>query len=331
MNLKPSRGFTLVEMLVVITIIGILAVLTIPNITKAMNKAKESECKANMHSIQAALESYRTSEGQYPAYIAGGNSAAWMVFHQAAKDGDINANLEFLVDPLIDKGFLSTYPKNPFIDHEQGEVIAQATYFTADPANNRYLADPRFGDHADNVGNVMDDPRFWDDSRNPGEYNLQFYNSRGSGSGSKVDYMFGGFPKNGRSLEFYWPGEFFYRSIGDVDLQGSGIAFDAGSANIWQLRVGHYVSFIMGVYGADETKGFDIIRLTGQGNYFRDPNKNFPFDVPLALPEVMGGGDENNLPQFPYKNDQGEWIFGAPDGLEDGIIYVTTGSGYTRG
>jgi hypothetical protein len=74
----------------------------------------------------------------------------------------------------------------------------------------------------------------------------------------------------------------------------------------------------------------DIVRLEGEGNYRKHPDKNFPYNVELALPEVMGGGNETMLPEYPYKDAVGNWIFGAPDGMDDGVIYVTTGSGWTR-
>jgi len=326
---KPSKGFTLVEMLVVITIIGILAVLAVPNITKAMNKAKESQCKANLHIVQEALERYNSDKGQYPGYIAGGNNAAWTIFRQKARDGVIDPNLEFLIDPLIDAGYISTYPQNPFVDHEEGIQLTNATGFPG--ATN--LGDPRWGDQGDTMGNALDDPRFWDNARNPGEYNLQFYNSRGVGTlGTKVNYAFGGMYVGGgsRTSKFTWPGEFFYRAVGDFDLQTSNIPASQTEVDIWNLRIGRYASFIMGVYGADQTKGMDVLRLTGQGNYVRNLNKNFPYDVHLALPEVMGGGSSAQLPEYPYKDANGYWIFGAPDGLNDGIIYVTSGTGWTQ-
>jgi type II secretory pathway pseudopilin PulG len=314
-------------MLVVITIIGILATLAIPNITKAMNKAKESQCKANLHIVQEALERYNSDKGQYPAYIAGGNNGAWMIFHQKARDGAIDPNLEFLIDPLIDAGYISIYPQNPFVDHEEGINFISATGF---PGVSD-LGDPRWGDQGDTMGNALDDPRFWDNARNPGEYNLHFYNSRGIGTlGAKVDYAFGGMLSGGRPTKFIWPGEFFYRAVGDFDLQISNIPPSVTEVDVWNLRIGRYESFIMGVYGADQTKGMDVVRLTGQGNYVRNINKNFPYDVHLALPEVMGGGNSTKLPEYPYKNDTGNWIFGAPDGIDDGIIYVTSGTGWTQ-
>ena len=70
---KNQSGFTLIELLVVIVIIGILAAIALPNFIKARNKAREAEVKANVHSIQLALERYAVdSGGVYPPYLVGG-------------------------------------------------------------------------------------------------------------------------------------------------------------------------------------------------------------------------------------------------------------------
>ena len=81
MNRNSSKGFTLIELLVVITIIGILAAIALPNYIKAKNKAKEAEVKANLHTIQIALERYCTDNSEYPDFLIGGDVQGLSLIH----------------------------------------------------------------------------------------------------------------------------------------------------------------------------------------------------------------------------------------------------------
>lgn len=62
-----SRGFTLVEMMIVLLIIGILTSFSFPSFSKIQLKAKETALKQLCHTVQLALESYYMDKGLYPS------------------------------------------------------------------------------------------------------------------------------------------------------------------------------------------------------------------------------------------------------------------------
>lgn len=64
--LKKQGGFTLLELLIVIVIIGILALLIIPNITSAPKKARDTQRKTDITAVRKALEEYYVSNSVYP-------------------------------------------------------------------------------------------------------------------------------------------------------------------------------------------------------------------------------------------------------------------------
>lgn len=63
---RGARGFTLIELMIVIVILGILATIGMSNIANMLKRAKEGATKANMHTLQIAVEDYGiTNDGKF--------------------------------------------------------------------------------------------------------------------------------------------------------------------------------------------------------------------------------------------------------------------------
>jgi len=70
MILKRSKGFTLIELMIVVAILGILAAIAIPRFAQMIEKAKEGATKGNLATIRSSCSIYYgDNEGIYPDAI----------------------------------------------------------------------------------------------------------------------------------------------------------------------------------------------------------------------------------------------------------------------
>lgn len=66
MRRLPNAGFTLIEILLVVVIIGMLASIVTVSIPKHMEKARQSKARADIDSLGVAISSYYMEVGKYP-------------------------------------------------------------------------------------------------------------------------------------------------------------------------------------------------------------------------------------------------------------------------
>ncbi len=65
--MRSERGFTLVEIMVVVAVIALLAAIAIPNVLRGRTSANESAAIGNMRALVSSLEMYRSVNNAYPA------------------------------------------------------------------------------------------------------------------------------------------------------------------------------------------------------------------------------------------------------------------------
>src|ERR1700757_1592993 len=92
---KRNQGFTIVELLIVIVVIGILALLVITTYSGIQAKARNAKRQTDIQSLQTQLEAFFSQNGYYPslADMNQTNDATWLTDNM--KSLDQNA----LVDP----------------------------------------------------------------------------------------------------------------------------------------------------------------------------------------------------------------------------------------
>ncbi len=72
-----GKGFSLIELMVVVAIIGFLAMIALPSFTKFLAKAKRAEAYMNLSSIYAAQKAYWAEHGKYSSVLSGEGGIGW--------------------------------------------------------------------------------------------------------------------------------------------------------------------------------------------------------------------------------------------------------------
>lgn len=118
-------GFTIVELLIVIVVIGILAAITIVAYNGIQGRARDSQRVSDLKSIQKAIELHRIQTGAVPVSSASGLGAqsGWESSAREAKG-------EFL-KPLVSNGVVSAVPVDPVNNATEDSMTAAA-------ASNKY-------------------------------------------------------------------------------------------------------------------------------------------------------------------------------------------------
>ena len=108
---KNRKGFTLIELVIVIAILGILALYAVPKYQELIEEARSSEARAQLGTVRSAMGIYYAkNHGVYPATLNAGLFAEDAVpeVEVTLSDGTVNRSSAVAVSPTTDGTIAST-------------------------------------------------------------------------------------------------------------------------------------------------------------------------------------------------------------------------------
>jgi general secretion pathway protein G len=128
MDGSKTRGFTLVEILIVVIILAILAAIVIPQFSMATTDARVSTLRADLQTIRNQLETYKFQH--YDTYPGAAMQTQMMQFSNVAGETSATQDTTYYLGP-----YLSTIPINPVSGSRDVRIVSGTTTFAAPTAD----------------------------------------------------------------------------------------------------------------------------------------------------------------------------------------------------
>lgn len=128
------KAFTLIEVILVVTILGILAALVMPTFQEHIAKARESASKSSLSTMRTQIELYKMQhKGTTPGYADGnpvGEAMLHLQFTATSTETGAVSPSTVPSDPYIYGPYVKKLPENPFNGLSTITYVAEATAFS---------------------------------------------------------------------------------------------------------------------------------------------------------------------------------------------------------
>ena len=111
--MKAKRGFTLVEILIVVVILGILAAIVVPQFTQASTEAKLNSLCSNLQSMRSQIELYKVQHNDDAPDAA---TFETQMIYTSDVDGAVNGTSKARTGVFQFGPYLERVPENPFLN-----------------------------------------------------------------------------------------------------------------------------------------------------------------------------------------------------------------------
>ncbi len=112
-----GSGFTLIEMVIVVAIVGILAAIAVPQYQHSVRKAKEAVLREDLYQFEAIIDQYYADKGKYPQSL----------------------------QSLVEEGYLRRIPKDPFTESKETWRVEYAKQDPLNPGGSPGIYDVKSG------------------------------------------------------------------------------------------------------------------------------------------------------------------------------------------